>query len=86
VPGFSNGTVTEVVISPLLLALGAGLGRADAEPIFRVVTVPRELNPVPVIVTVSSIEAVLGEMVTTGFGAEKSVEDPVIAPTNISTI
>jgi hypothetical protein len=74
------------VISPLLLALGAGLGRADAEPIFRVVTVPRESNPVPVTVTVSSTEADAGSMVTTGFGAEKSVDDPVIAPTNISTI
>jgi hypothetical protein len=74
------------VISPLLLALGAGLGRADAVPIFRVVTVPRELNPVPVIVIVSSIAADPGEMVTTGFGAEKSVVDPVIAPTNICTI
>jgi hypothetical protein len=75
-----------VLISPALLALGAGLGRADAEPILRVVTVPRELNPVPVIVTVSSTAAEAGVTVTTGFGAEKSVDDPVIAPTNISTI
>jgi hypothetical protein len=86
VPGFSNGIVTSVVISPFLLALGAGLGRADAVPIFRVVTVPRELNPVPVIVTTSSIEAVPGLIVTVGFGAEKEVDDPVIFPTFMDTI
>ena len=74
------------MISPFLVALGAGLGRADAVPIFRVVTVPRELNPVPVTVTTSSIEAVPGEMVTTGFGAEKAVDDPVIFPTFKDTI
>jgi len=86
VPGFSNGTITSVEISPFLLALGAGLGRADAVPIFRVVTVPRELNPVPVIVTTSSIEAELGVIVTVGFGAEKEVDDPVIFPTVMVTI
>ena len=85
-PGFSNGIVTSVVISPFLVALGAGLGRADAEPIFRVITVPRELNPVPVTVTTSSTEAVLGEIATVGFGAEKAVDDPTIAPTSMDTI
>ena len=74
------------MISPLLVALGAGLGRADAVPIFRVVTVPRELNPVPVTVTSSSTEAELGLILTVGFGAEKEVDDPVIFPTVMVTI
>ena len=74
------------MISPFLVALGAGLGRADAVPIFRVVTVPRELNPVPVTVTTSSTEAVLGVIVTDGFGAEKAVDDPTIFPTAMDTI
>ena len=61
-------------------ALGAGLGKADAEPISSVVTVPSELNPVPVITTVSSTDAEDGLMVMDGFGVEKVVELPVICP------
>jgi hypothetical protein len=86
VPGFSNGTVTSTEISPLLEALGAGLGRADAEPISRVVTVPRELNPVPVIVITSSTEAEDGVTVTVGFGVLNSVVVPVIFPTFANTM
>jgi hypothetical protein len=68
------------------VALGAGLGRADAEPRSRTVTVPRELNPVPVIINVSSTEAEDGLTLTVGFGALKSVVVPVISPTFAKTI
>jgi hypothetical protein len=52
----------------------------------RTLTVPRELNPTPVIVIVSSTEAEDGEIVSTGLGVEKSVELPVIVPTVIDMI
>jgi hypothetical protein len=81
VPTFNNGIVTVVSRSPLRAALGAGLGKADAEPIFSVVTVPSELNPVPVITTSSSTAAEDGVMVMLGFGVENSVVLPVICPT-----
>jgi hypothetical protein len=80
-PAFSNGTTTVAVTSPLRLALGAGLGRAEADPMFSVDTVPRELNPVPVMVIVSSTAASAGLITIIGFGVEKSVELPVILPT-----
>jgi len=86
VPGFSNGTVTSTSIPPALEALGAGLGRADAEPIFRTVTVPRELNPVPVTVITSSTEAEDGLTLTVGLGALKLVVVPVIFPTFAKTM
>jgi hypothetical protein len=73
--------VISVVISPLLEALGAGLGRADASPTFRRVTVPRELNPEPVTTTKSSTEAVDGVIVIDGLWIAKSVDDPMICPT-----
>jgi hypothetical protein len=85
-PAFSNGTTTSAVISPLRLALGAGLGRAEAEPMFSVVTVPRELKPVPVIVIVSSTAASAGVIVMVGLGVENSVELPTIEPTVADTI
>ena len=74
------------VTSPLRLALGAGLGRAEADPMVSTVTVPRELNPVPVIVTDSSTEAEAGVIVIDGFGVAKSVELPTIWPTVTDTI
>ena len=80
-PAFSNGTTTSVVTSPLRLALGAGLGRAEADPMVSVDTVPRELNPVPTIVIVSSTAASAGVITIIGLGVEKSVELPVILPT-----
>jgi hypothetical protein len=86
VPGFNNGICISAVISPLLLALGAGLGRADAVPISRVVTVPRELNPIPVTVIVSSTEAEPALKVMEGFGTEKAVVVPEIDPTVAVTI
>jgi hypothetical protein len=86
VPGFSNGTVTSVSTTPLLEALGAGLGRADAEPISRTVTVPRELNPIPLIVITSSTEAVDGLIMIDGLGVLKVVVVPVISPTFASTM
>ena len=73
-------------MSPLREALGAGLGRAEADPIFSTSTVPRELNPTPVITIVSSTEAEDGLIVIVGFGVENSVELPVIVPTVIVTI
>jgi hypothetical protein len=73
-------------MSPLRVALGAGLGRAEADPIFSVVTVPRELNPVPVTVMVSSTAASAGVIVIAGLGVENSVELPVIEPTVADTI
>jgi len=73
-------------MSPLRLALGAGLGRAEAVPMSSVVTVPRELNPVPVIVIVSSTEAEAGVRAIVGFGVENSVELPVIVPIVTDTI
>jgi hypothetical protein len=85
-PAFSKGTTTSAVISPLRLALGAGLGRAEAEPMFSVVTVPRELKPVPVIVIVSSTAASAGVIVMVGLGVENSVELPTIEPTVADTI
>jgi len=69
------------VIVPFRLALGAGLGMAEADPMSRVVTVARELNPTPVIVTVSSTAASAGVIVIDGLGVENKVELPVIAPT-----
>ena len=66
--------MTSVVISPFLDALGAGLGRAEADPIVSVSTVPRELNPTPVIVTVSSTAASAGSSVIDGFGVEQSAQ------------
>jgi hypothetical protein len=48
---------------------------------FSVETVPRELNPTPVIVIVSSTAASAGSIVIDGFGVEKSVELPVMLPT-----
>ena len=80
-PAFSNGTTTSAETSPLRLALGAGLGRAEADPIVSVDTVPRELNPVPTIVIVSSTAASAGVITIVGLGVEKSVELPVILPT-----
>jgi hypothetical protein len=73
-------------MSPLRLALGAGLGRAEADPMFSVVTVPRELKPVPVIVIVSSTAASAGEIEILGLGVEKSVVLPTIEPTVADTI
>jgi len=78
--------VISVVIVPFRLALGAGLGMAEADPMSRVVTVARELNPTPVIVTVSSTDASAGEIVIDGLGVENKVELPVIAPTVVVTI
>jgi hypothetical protein len=86
VPAFNNGTSISEVISPFRVALGAGLGRADADPMVSTLTVPRELNPTPVTVIVSSTEAEDGEIVNVGLGVEKSVELPVIVPTVIDTI
>jgi len=85
-PELSNGTITVAVIVPLRLALGAGLGRAEAAPIFRVLTVPRELNPAPVITIVSSTAASAGVITIVGFGVEKEVELPVMLPTTVVTI
>jgi hypothetical protein len=73
-------------MSPFRLALGAGLGRAEADPISSVVTVPRELNPEPVIVITSSTAASAGLIVIDGFGVENKVELPVITPTVVDTI
>jgi hypothetical protein len=73
-------------MSPLRLALGAGLGRAEADPMFSVVTVPRELKPVPVTVIVSSTAASAGVIVIVGLGVENSVELPTIEPTVADTI
>jgi hypothetical protein len=85
-PAFNNGTSTSVVISPFRLALGAGLGMAEADPMLRTVTVPRELNPVPVTVIVSSTAADAGLILRDGFGVEKAVVLPVISPTLADTI
>ena len=74
------------MISPLRLALGAGLGMAAADPMVSVVTVPKELNPVPVIVMVSSTAASAGLIEIVGFGVENAVELPTITPTVASTI
>jgi hypothetical protein len=73
-------------MSPLREALGAGLGRAEAVPMLRMVTVPRELNPVPVISIVSSTEAEAGLIVIVGFGVANSVELPMTLPTVTDTI
>ena len=73
-------------MSPLREALGAGLGRAEADPMVRVVTVPRELNPTPETTIVSSTEASAGVIVIDGLGVENAVELPVIVPTVIVTI
>jgi hypothetical protein len=73
-------------MSPLREALGAGLGRAEAVPMVRVVTVPRELNPVPVTTIVSSTEAEFGVIVRLGLGVENSVELPTTSPTVTDTI
>jgi hypothetical protein len=86
VPGFNNGITISAVISPLLLALGAGLGIADAVPIVRVETVPRELNPTPVTVTVSSTEAEAALKEMLGLGTENAVVVPVIDPIIAETI
>jgi hypothetical protein len=59
---------------------------AEADPMFSVLTVPRELNPTPVIVIVSSTEAEEGVITIDGFGVEKTVELPVIVPTVTVTI
>jgi hypothetical protein len=85
-PAFNNGTSTSVVISPLRVALGAGLGRAEADPMFSTLTVPRELNPTPVMVIVSSTEASAGDITIVGFGVENAVELPVTVPIVIVTI
>jgi hypothetical protein len=53
---------------------------------FSVLTVPSELKPSPVIVMVSSTAASAGVIVIVGFGVEKSVELPVIAPTVVEMI
>jgi hypothetical protein len=74
------------VTVPFRLALGAGLGMAEADPMSRVVTVARELNPIPVTVTVSSTDASAGEIVIVGLGVENKVELPVIAPTVVDMI
>jgi hypothetical protein len=50
------------------------------------VTVPSELKPSPVMVTVSSTAASAGEIVIDGFGVENKVELPVIAPTVVEII
>lgn len=67
-------------------ALGAGLGRAEAEPIFRVDTVPSELKPVPVTVTVSSTDASAGVSTIVGDGTLNPVLLPEIVPTVAFTI
>jgi hypothetical protein len=59
---------------------------AEADPMLNVVTVPRELNPVPVIVMISSTAASAGLIEIVGFGVENKVELPVITPTVASTI
>jgi hypothetical protein len=53
---------------------------------FSVVTVPRELNPEPVIVIVSSTAASAGEITIDGLGVSKAVELPVIEPTVVDMI
>jgi len=59
---------------------------AEADPMLRTVTVPRELNPEPVTVTVSSTAADAGLITILGFGVEKDVVLPVISPTLADTI
>jgi len=86
VPGLSSGTVMVAVMSPFRAALGAGLGRADAEPMVRAVTVPRELKPDPVTTTISSTAACAGVIVIEGLGTEKPVVLPVIVPIVAVTI
>jgi len=53
---------------------------------FSTVTVPRELNPLPVIVIISFTEATAGVITIDGLGVENAVEVLVTLPTLIEMI
>ena len=72
-------------ISPLRLALGAGLGRALAEPIVSERKAASALNPVPLINTVSSTSATVGVIVNSAMGVAKLVVVPKVLPIIIVT-